>query len=594
MGNSAYRNGGGLKNPVNDVSAMAKVLDVLGFEVKKLTDCTQNEMRKAMDEFGLRMKNQEVGLFFYAGHGVQVGGKNYLVPVDCCRMDYPNQVDYNCVDVGRLLANMENAGAGTNIVILDACRDNPFRRSWSQGSQDKGLAFMNAPSGSFIAYATSPGRTAADGSGTNGLYTSALLKYIAAPGIKIEDVFKKGRIDVRRQSNGGQTPWESTSLQGDFYFAALGNRPAASAFTRPSGDVGHTPPKISGLGDKDAVIREREAARAEWSQWQSRMADGYARAQGYEKNNALTPSEKETVWQKFSTAWSAENPYSIEDETMRTRAKERILYWQAQSTVAMGSTPKKSSGDNRSWTEPVTGMEFVWVEGGCFQMGDTFGDGRSDEKTVHKVCVDGFWMERYEVTQAEYRKMMGENPSGFKGVRRPVESVSWDDAKKFISALNRRSSKTFALPTEVQWEYAARERGKKVRFGTGRNTIGPDEANFNAESEYKKSYSRSGVYRQKTMDVGSFSPNSLGLYDMAGNVWEWCEDACNLNAYSKHVQNNPVITKGSWFHGTIRRLRGGSWSDLPMRVRCAYHDGYIPSWRDRRGGFRLVVLPGHR
>ncbi len=235
VGNSAYRNGGGLKNPVNDVSAMAKVLDVLGFEVKKLTDCTQNEMRKAMDEFGLRMKNQEVGLFFYAGHGVQVGGKNYLVPVDCCRMDYPNQVDYNCVDVGRLLANMENAGARTNIVILDACRDNPFRRSWSRGSQDKGLAFMNAPSGSFIAYATSPGRTAADGSGTNGLYTSALLKYIAAPGIKIEDVFKKVRIDVRRQSNGGQTPWESTSLQGDFYFAAVGNSPAVFRWGIPLG-----------------------------------------------------------------------------------------------------------------------------------------------------------------------------------------------------------------------------------------------------------------------------------------------------------------------------------------------------------------------
>jgi uncharacterized caspase-like protein len=158
-----------------------------------------------------------VGLFFYAGHGIQVNGNNYLIPVDA-RLQDENDVEYDCVRAGRILGKMESAGTRTNIVILDACRDNPFERSWNRGAQGKGLAFMNAPSGSLIAYATSPGTTAADGTGGNGVYTSALLEHIQTPGITIEEVFKRVRTSVRQQSQSKQIPWESTSLEGNFYF----------------------------------------------------------------------------------------------------------------------------------------------------------------------------------------------------------------------------------------------------------------------------------------------------------------------------------------------------------------------------------------
>jgi hypothetical protein len=219
IGNSNYVYGNYLSNPVNDANAVAQALTDVGFTVIKYLNTDQKMMNRAMDEFGEKLKNYTVGLFYYAGHGLQVKGNNYLVPVDAA-LKIEQDVLYDCVDAGRLLGKMEAAGTTTNIVILDACRDNPFERSWRGRSmtEGNGLAFMNAPSGSLIAYATSPGTTASDGTGRNGLYTEAILKYIKVPGQKIEDFFKNVRIMVENNSNRKQTPWESTSIKGDFYF----------------------------------------------------------------------------------------------------------------------------------------------------------------------------------------------------------------------------------------------------------------------------------------------------------------------------------------------------------------------------------------
>lgn len=216
IGNGQYQHGGILLNPENDAEAIATELQNMDFEVIKHKNLGQNNMRRVIDNFGLRLKNYDIGLFFYAGHGVQAKGVNYLIPVDA-EIWSENDAEYNCVAAGRVLAKMEDAGSMTNIVILDACRDNPFERSWTRSAKGRGLASMNAPVGSIIAYATAPGHTASDGIGENGLYTSALLNYIKNPNLRIEDVFKRVRVEVREASNGEQIPWESTSLEGDFY-----------------------------------------------------------------------------------------------------------------------------------------------------------------------------------------------------------------------------------------------------------------------------------------------------------------------------------------------------------------------------------------
>jgi len=231
----------------------------------------------------------------------------------------------------------------------------------------------------------------------------------------------------------------------------------------------------------------------------------------------------------------------------------------------------------------------VFVKGGCFDMGDTFGEGEVDEQPVHEVCVDDFHMGKYEVTQKEWKAVMGSNPSHFKscGGRCPVERVRWGDVQDYIKKLNRNTGKHYRLPTEAEWEYAAREGGKRVRFGTGKDTIGVEEANFDARHAWKESYSRVGVYRERTMPVGSFAPNSLGLYDMSGNVWEWVGDRYGKNYYKKSPRSNP--------HGPSRRsarlrvIRGGSWAGAPRFLRAADHYYGAPYSRYGSIGFRLVV-----
>ena len=218
IGNNDYVYGGSLSNPYNDAKDIADTLNTIGFDVMSYLNADQKTLKMAMDKFGDELENYNVGLFYYAGHGVQVKGINYIIPVDA-NLKREQDVEYDCVDIGRVLGKMETAENETNIIILDACRDNPFERSWAgRSAGGKGLAFMTAPSGSLIAYSTSPGKTASDGYQRNGLYTGTLLKYIKQNNLLIEELFKMVRREVESKSQGLQTPWESTSLKGKFYF----------------------------------------------------------------------------------------------------------------------------------------------------------------------------------------------------------------------------------------------------------------------------------------------------------------------------------------------------------------------------------------
>jgi len=215
IGNSHYGSGP-LKNPVNDARGISAALTKLGFEVIYEEDATRRKMDEAVRAFYSKLRQSETGLFYYAGHGMQVKGRNYLIPVDA-RIETESDVEHESIDVGRVLGKMEDAGNPVNIVILDACRDNPFaRRARSSGA---GLARMDAPVGSIVAYATSPESVASDGTGKNGVYTKHLLKQIMIPGLTIEQVFKGVRNGVIDETNNKQVPWESTSLRGDFYFS---------------------------------------------------------------------------------------------------------------------------------------------------------------------------------------------------------------------------------------------------------------------------------------------------------------------------------------------------------------------------------------
>ncbi len=219
--------------------------------------------------------------------------------------------------------------------------------------------------------------------------------------------------------------------------------------------------------------------------------------------------------------------------------------------------------------------EMVLVKGGCFQMGDTFGEGGDDEKPVHEVCVDDFYIGQYEVTQGEWESIMGTNPSYFKGnVNRPVENVSYDDVRKFIKKLRQRTGKRYRLPTEAEWEYAARSGGKDELFAGTSDLLELEEYAWydgNSDSE--------------THPVGQKEPNGLGLYDMSGNVWEWVSDRFDAKYYERSPKNNPKGPLG----GEYMVLRGGSWGNTPVFTRVADRNVYDPWHRSGLNGFRLAL-----
>ena len=214
IGNAAYPSSP-LLNAANDARAIAAVLKENGFQVTHREDVGRKEMHILLRKFGLQLAKGGVGLFFFAGHGMQIKGRNFLIPVDG-DIEREDEVEYSAIDANAVLNKMESAKNRMNIVILDACRNNPFARSFRSGAM--GLAQMDAPLGTLVAFATAPGSVASDGAGTHGLYTQHLLDAMKVPGAKLEDVFKQVRVNVRRDSQGKQIPWESTSLEGDFYF----------------------------------------------------------------------------------------------------------------------------------------------------------------------------------------------------------------------------------------------------------------------------------------------------------------------------------------------------------------------------------------
>jgi cyclophilin family peptidyl-prolyl cis-trans isomerase len=215
IGNSAYP-AGRLKNPVNDAADIAQSLSNKGFEVTKILNADKRQLKGAINQFTQKINTRNtVGLFYFAGHGMEIDGQNYLIPVDA-DIQSGADVEYEAVNAGRLLSGMREAGNGLNLVILDACRNNPYLRS--SRSATRGLTRMSPPSGALVLYATEPGRVAEDGEGRNGTFTRYLLEAMEQPGITVEQAFKRTAINVRNATDARQTPWVEGVILGDFYF----------------------------------------------------------------------------------------------------------------------------------------------------------------------------------------------------------------------------------------------------------------------------------------------------------------------------------------------------------------------------------------
>ena len=341
IGNGSYTKAP-LANPVNDANDIADALEKCDFTVMKAIDADRKKMRGAIRKFGEEINKGAVGLFYYAGHGIQVDGENYLIPIGT-EVYNEDEVKDECLMVSSVLRKMESAGNRLNIIILDACRDNPFGRNFR--SSNRGLAKMDAPTGSILAYSTAPGSVAADGTDRNGLYTSKLLKHIMTPGLEIGRLFRKVRIDVIKDSGERQVPWESSSLTGDFYFnSKRGIAVVEPPSTEPTPKYASLSPNVSKL---KIIDRDRHFIK-------------YDTGVVYDKKTGLewvAGPNRDTNWNK-AKRWVENLNVAGGGWRMPTRTELKTLYQRGAGSRNM--TPLLKTTGRYVWSGETKGPSLAW------------------------------------------------------------------------------------------------------------------------------------------------------------------------------------------------------------------------------------------
>jgi formylglycine-generating enzyme required for sulfatase activity len=616
IGNSDYMSSP-LLNPMNDAISMEAALNDCNFNVTRRLNLNRKSMFEVIREFGNRLKRADVGLFYFAGHALQVKGENYLIPIGA-NVKNEDEVRFECLEASMVTSKMETAANKLNIIILDACRDNPFR---SFRSSSSGLAEMKAPVGTVIQYATAPGSRAIDfdeSSKKNGLYTSKLLKYIQTPGLEINMMFRKVRQEVHQASQKQQTPWESNSLMGgEFYFKPLlasGSHTivkpqtsmktgAVHIETTPSqADIyinnqyrGQSPLDLKGIKPGKIRIQVKKSGYLS-SQKTETITSGEINYITFYLDEEVTTGTLNVkpenaairilnIREKFYQGMTlSPGQYHLEISKSGYEIYKNWITINAGDKLNLNIDLKPLSRTKHSFTNKW-GMTFVRIPSGSFMMGSPKNEkDRSSDEVQHKVTLtQDYFMQTTEVTQGQWKSLMGSNPSQFKdcGDNCPVEFVSWNDVQTFIKKLNRMDSgHTYRLPTEAEWEYAARA-GTTTRFFWG-DQADCSRANYGNSiiSEECKS-----INPGKTKIVKSYSPNSWGLYDMHGNVWEWCHDW--FGTYPTGSVTNPTGP----VKGLLRVFRGGGWVNFAGYCRSAFRLSDGPDFASSNLGFRLCA-PG--
>ena len=504
IGNDAYP-WKRLVNSVNDAQALARLLPQLGFaaaDVTLATNTTLRQLQRAAREFVEKLRPDDLALVYYSGHGVEVRGENYLIPVDFPANATEIEVQDEAYSAQQLLRNLEATQARVRLVILDACRDNPLRAKRSGAG---GLARMEGR-GTLVVFATGAGETADDNPrGGNGLFTAHLLRALPTPGLTVDQMLKQVAREVYRESQGRQSPAVYGLLMEDMTFVP-GAATAAS--------------KLDPASEAWAVVR-----------------------------NSTDPALFEAFLREYGNSEFA--------------GAARLKLASLRASAPPSVSPPTSGGNSRTRINLKDGLTYVWIPPGSFQMGCSPNDGEcsKNEKAVRVTISKGFWLSETEVTQAAYQRVMGNNPSVYKGADRPVDTVSWLDAAKYCSTAEGR------LPTEAEWEYAARGGTTSARYGNLEDVAW--------HSGNTKAGAGSHPVKQK-------QPNPFGLYDMLGNVWEWVADW-----YGDELQGGADPAGPAT--GTLRVERGGSFGYLARNARASDRTSANPSAGVNRGGFRCAM-----
>ncbi len=616
IGNSDYRSAP-LDNPANDASDLAAALEKQGFNVLVRENVGERGLKEAVDVFAKHLKKGGIGLFFFAGHGIQLKDQNFLLPVDV-GFESEADVSFKSVSAEYVLSRMAEAGNRINIVILDACRNNPLQLS--RKTISKGLGVMNvgrAEKGTFIAYATSPGSTAADGTGRNGLYTKHLLRSLETPDSDIDKVFGRVRTGVVQDTNGEQVPWTSSSVIGSFYFDV---KEDIAALMRPV---------VPTVATHEAVA---EAASAPFDPAQER--DFWERIK-----DSRNPADYVAYLEKYSGAkraayarWMVQKLGGTVPVTARPAATGRAEPLPQLSMA--GSTPvlPAASGSpavalSANGAIPTAGTliqdcadcpELVAIPAGEFTMGSGPKEKMRelDEEPAHRVKVAAsIAVGKFEITRGQYAvfvketgreskpgchstrggffhknpKATWQNPGFEQKNEEPVVCVSWHDAQAYVAWLSKKSLKQYRLLNEAEWEYAARAGSTGRRHWADAEESATCRYASVADASYKSVSPGAPLFPCSdgfayTTPVGRFPANPFGLHDMLGNVWEWVEDCWNEGYSGAPDIAVPRVTGAC----NERVFRGGAWNSTPTTLRSAYRDRDSREERHDNLGFRVA------
>ena len=531
VGNDTYQAQGRLNNAVNDARAVANALAEVGFSVTRLENATRAAMTSALGDLASSLSDDDVALFYFAGHGMQVDRENYLLPID-----YAGQTA-TALRLDAIAATVVQEAlqpARVAMLVFDACRTNPYRSVRSVGV---GLAPMEAR-GTLIAYAAGAGEVASDGlapGATNGLFTAKFVEALAVPGLTATELFRRVRREVYAASNAEQWPAVYDDLLSDFVF-----RPALPA-------------------------------------------DGAALTARLQQETVFWASIQGSTIRADYEAFLAQFP----NGTFAGLARNRLAALRASAAGSAADWVRTDAGPPRPWRageafRDCPGCpELVVVPAGTFTMGCVSGRGCfDDELPAREVSVASFALSRFEVTFEEYARFTvatgRRQPSdwGWGGGDRPVSGVSWEDAAAYARWLSDQTGERYRLPSEAEWEYAARA-GTTTAYSWGQG-LGRDRASCDGCGSR---------WDDEAAPVGSFAANAWGFHDVHGNVSEWVVD-CWHESYAGAPAGGSAWLSG----GDCRRrvLRGGSWLGRPAYLRSARRARLDAGLRFANVGFRVA------
>ena len=601
VGNSDYAAIGALPNPGNDAADVSAALGRLGFDVTTVEDADRVDMNEALRTFTRESVGADVALVFYAGHGLEMDGVNYLVPVDA-RLERDTDVRFEAVELDDVLA--ATAGAELRVVILDACRNNPLARSMQRTSTTR-----NVSRGSFgeldenllgdetlVAYAAAAGTTAADGTGRNSPYTTALLEYLEQP-LEIGILFREVRARVLQETSGEQRPHEYASLLDEHYLRGASGQPGSvTVADTASADV---------RGQQETVF------------WQSISA-------------STNPADFRAYLQQFPDGVFARLARNRMTELGGTAADPSSMDRPRPAGVRPpASDPPGTSAPGRALRDCDDCPEMVVVPAGTFRMGCPPGrdDCQDAARPVHDVEVASFALAQYEVTRSEFAAFVSATGHVAQGCRvyawqqrsfardrwewetrdgaswrapalrmpdnAPVVCVNWEDAFAYVRWLSEETGEEYRLPSEAEWEYAARagttsryywgdEGGEHCAYANGADRTA--ERRFERQ-EFRWSFSGCTDRMPFMALVASFAPNAFGLYDMAGNVWEWVADCWHDNYAGAPRDGSAWTSDGDCGR---RVLRGGSWATGVAYLRSERRARVDAGSRNVHYGFRVA------